>query len=100
MPGDWDLWNASRTVNGANVIGPFDLPNVVVSNHVDLGGAVPAKINGHWFNRAFLLGSGPNGGSDDGEGIADRYFVGTGSLGVFGFAGDQSVDATWRLWLR
>lgn len=100
QPTDWVLWNASRTANGVNVIGPFNLPNVKVSKKIDLSSPVPALSNGHWHNGAFYLGTAPNGAEGDSEGLGAMYHVGTSAPPQYGYAGGARADAAWHLWLR
>jgi hypothetical protein len=101
QPSDWALWNTSRTSpNGINVIGPFNIPNVKASTHLDLSAAVPAVSNGHWYNGAFYLGTAPNDAENDSDGLGARYHVGTNAPPAYGYAGGVRADGYWRLWLR
>jgi hypothetical protein len=97
---DWALWNASRYVGGVNVVGPFDLPNVLVSLSPDLSSPVEAQLNGHWYNGAFYLGTAPNAADGDSEGLGARYHVGTNVPGEYGWIAGARVSALWHLWLR
>ena len=100
-PGDWSLWDAGRNVGGANVVGPFNLANVLVSRTVDMANAVVALCNGHWYNGLIALGTGPTVGTADTEGIGARYHTGTQNAGVAGWVGgEQGGATTWNLWLR
>lgn len=96
---DWALWNGGRDVSGAIVVGPFNLPNVVVSRRLDFSAAVMAECNGHWTDGGFYLGSGPQTGGVDSEGIAARYHVGSATV-EFGYAGDTRRSTLWALWVR
>jgi hypothetical protein len=102
---DWALWDKSRNVPGfnqmnVNVIGPFNLDNVLVSTSVDLAAPVKALQNGNFYDGTFYLGTGPGAGDADTEGKGARFHVGTSAVAQFGFAGNARVDGIWSLWFR
>jgi hypothetical protein len=97
---DWDFWNAGRSINTTNVVGPFNLTNVKVSTSVALTNPKQALCNGQWYDGGFLLGTVVQGIDADSEGLAARFHVGSTLAASYGFAGDQRVNTGWSLWLR
>jgi hypothetical protein len=83
-----------------NVIGPFNLTNVMVSTKLDLSGAKYAMSNGHWNTGVFYLGTKPTGGDVDSEGLGARFHVGSNITGSYGFVADKRANAPWHLWVR
>ena len=98
-PADWDLWNGGWTSGSINVVGPFNIPSVLVSTKADLSSPLPAKSNGNWSQGVFFLGTATNAADAD-DGTHSRYHVGSSNAPTFGYAGNQQVDTPWSLWVR
>jgi hypothetical protein len=96
---DWGYWNGGHTTGCAQVIGPFNQANVLVSRNVNMTGAVMAQMNGHWYNQAFILGTTPCQGYVDSEGLGARYDIGS-PTSSYGYAGDQAANTVFNLWVR